>query len=247
MASTGCLLLYLCAALKWVVITKIFIMKKIVTSLLFLSLAASPLFAQPKGIGQNDPEAKKILDAVSAKFKTFKTVQAKFNLGIENASGKLLANKNGTVAMKGNKYRISVTGQEIFCDGANVSTYEKSTNEVTITRLDPSTNTITPQKLFTNFYDKDFLYKLNGEKNAKGKILQEIELTPIDKSKPFFKVLLYVDKAGKTISGAKLFEKTGNRFNYTVTGFTPNAAAVTDAQFVFDAKKFPGVEVVDLR
>ena len=218
-------------------------MKKIITSLLFLTITLGGLFAQA---GVSDPAAKKILDAVSAKFKTFKTVQAKFNLSIENGAGKSVGNKTGALYMKGSKYRISVTGQEIYCDGANISTYEKSTNEVTITKLDPSVNTLTPQKLFTNFYDKDFLYKLNGEQKIKGKTVQEIELTPTDKTKPFFKVLLYVDKASSTISSAKLFEKTGNRFNYAVSGMNPNAA-VTDAQFVFDSSKYPGVEVVDLR
>jgi outer membrane lipoprotein carrier protein len=218
-------------------------MKKIITSLFLLMIVFSTAFAQT---GSSDPAAKKILDAVSSKFKTFKTVQAKFALSIENAAGKSLGNKNGAVYMKGNKYRISVTGQEIFCDGANVSTYEKSTNEVTITKLDPSVNTLTPQKLFTNFYDKDFLYKLNGESKVKGKTLQEIELTPTDKSKPFFKVLLYVDKTSNVISSAKLFEKTGNRFTYAVSAMNPNAA-VGDGQFVFDAGKYPGVEVVDLR
>jgi len=219
-------------------------MKKIITSLLLFTLVTTTtVFAQT---GVNDPEAKKVLDAVSTKFKTFKTVKAQFSLLIENAAGKSLGNKTGTVYMKGNKYRISVTGQDIFCDGGNVSTYEKSTNEVTITKLDPTVNTLTPQKLFTNFYDKDFLYKLNGEKKVKGKAVQEIELTPIDKSKPFFKVLLYIDKAASTISSAKLFEKTGNRFTFSVSGMTTNAA-VTDDQFIFDAKKYPGVEVVDLR
>ena len=218
-------------------------MKKIITSLLLLTIVISGATAQA---GVNDPAAKKILDAVSTKFKTFKTVQAKFALSIENAAGKSLGNKSGNVYMKGNKYRISVTGQEIFCDGGNVSTYEKSTNEVTITKLDPSVNTLTPQKLFTNFYDKDFLYKLNGEKTVKGKTLQEIELTPTDKSKPFFKVLLYVDKASNVISSAKLFEKTGNRYNYAVSSMKPNAV-VNDTQFVFDGSKYPGVEVVDLR
>lgn len=218
-------------------------MKKITMSFFLLTIALSTAFAQA---GVSDPAAKKILDAVSTKFKTFKTVQAKFALSIENATGKSMGNKAGSVYMKGNKYRISVTGQEIFCDGANVSTYEKSTNEVTITKLDPSVNTLTPQKLFTNFYDKDFLYKLNGESKVKGKTLQEIELTPTDKSKPFFKVLLYIDKASNVISSAKLFEKTGNRFTYAVSGMNPNAA-VGDGQFVFDSSKYPGVEVVDLR
>ena len=104
----------------------------------------------------------------------------------------------------------------------------------------PSENSLTPQKLFTNFYDKDFLYKLNGTTKS----LSEIELTPIDKTKPFFKILLYVDK--NSISTTKLFEKTGNKYTYSTTSLNPNAN-VSDATFIFDAKKYPGVEVVDLR
>lgn len=221
-------------------------MKKNITYL-FLMLCWSVIsFAQPKGMGNSDPDAKKILDAVSAKFKTFKSVQAKFSLSIENAAGKSMGNKSGMVYMKGSKYRISITGQEIFCDGNNVSSYDKSSNEVTITKLDPTVNTLTPQKLFTNFYDKDFLYKLNDEKKVKGKTLQEIELTPIDKTKPFFKVLLYIDKATNTINSTKLFEKAGNKYTYSVNNLN-TTGAVMDAQFVFDSKKFPGAEVVDLR
>ncbi len=216
-------------------------MKKIIASFLLFAACFTSAIAQT-----NDPEAKKILDAVSAKFKTFKSVQAKFSLKIENAAGKSLGSKAGTVYMKGNKYRISITGQEIFSDGSNVSTYDKSSNEVTITKMDPAANTLTPQKIFTNFYDKDFLYKLNGAKTVAGKSLQEIELTPTDKTKPFFKVLLYIDKANSTISSTKLFEKAGNKYTYSITGMdTKNV--VSDAQFSFDAKQFPGAEVVDLR
>jgi outer membrane lipoprotein carrier protein len=217
-------------------------MKKILCGLLFVS-AFSMLKAQPpKGIGQNDPAAKKVLDGVSAKFKTYKSVTAKFNLKMENAAGKSLGAKTGTIYMKGTKYRISVTGQEIFCDGSNVWTYDKPSNEVTVTRLDPTNNTITPQKLFTNFYDKDFLYKLNGE--TKG--IQEVELTPIDKTKPFHKVLVSINKTAQNITNTKVFEKTGNRYNYAVSSMN-TTSAVADVQFVFDAKKYPGVEVVDLR
>ena len=127
---------------------------------------------------QSDPAAKKILDAVSAKFKTFKSVQATFTLRNEDSKGTLLGTKKGTVSFKGNRYRVNIagTGQEIFCDGTNVWTYDKSTNEVTITKPDPSANTITMQKVFTNFYDKDFLYKLNGEKTVNKKVVQEIEI-----------------------------------------------------------------------
>jgi len=194
----------------------------------------------------NDPEAKKILDGVSTKFKTFKTVKASFTYKVENSAGKALSTKTGSVSLKGTKYKVNIVGQEIFCDGTNVWTYDKAANEVTITKLDNNNNALTPQKLFTNFYDKDFLYKLNGEKKQGTKTIQEIEMTPTDKSKPFSKVFVYVDKSGKTLSSTKVLEKAGNRYSYTVNTLTPNGV-IDDKQFVFDAKKYPGVEVVDLR
>lgn len=218
-------------------------MKKFLISS-FLVMTSFLMVTAQAGLGKSDPEGKKVLDAVSAKFKTYKTVTAKFSLKVENAAGKNLGVKTGTVYMKGVKYRISVTGQEIFSDGNNVWTYDKAANEVTITKLDPSANSLTPQKLFTNFYEKDFLYKLNGPVKVGAKTLKEVELTPTDKTKPFHKVLLYVDN--NAINSTKIFEKTGNRYTYSTTALTPNAA-VADAQFVFDAKKYPGVEVVDLR
>jgi len=221
-------------------------MKKIFTAFLFLITGITIASAQGKGIGKSDPEAKKILDAVSAKFKTFKSVQAKFSLKIENSAGKNIGTKTGTVYMKGGKYRVSATGQEIYCDGTNVTTYDKTANEITITKLDPSANTLTPQKIFTDFYDKDFLYKLNGESKSGTKTLQEIELTPVDKAKPFFKVVVYVDKTAKTISSTKVFEKTGDRYTYGVTSMNTKAV-IPDDTFTFDTKKYPGIEVVDLR
>ncbi|MGZ5248351.1 MAG: LolA family protein, partial [Flavitalea sp.] len=167
-------------------------------------------------------------------------------LKVEDAKGKVQGVKKGTVYMKGSKYRVNITGQEIFCDGKNVWTYDKASNEVTITTLDLSGSSITPQKLFTNFYDKDFLYKMNGEKTEAGKTLQEIEMTPVDKTKAFHKVYILVDKKTNTIYSTRVLEKNGNKYSYTVNSMNGNAP-VTDATFFFDKKKYPGVEEVDLR
>jgi outer membrane lipoprotein-sorting protein len=194
----------------------------------------------------SDPAAKVILDAVSTKFKTFKTVQASFIYKVENANGKTLSTKNGSILMKGTKYKVNFSGQEIYCDGVTIWNYDKSANEVSISKLDASSGMITPQKLFTNFYDKDFLYVLNGEKKAGNKTLQEIEMTPVDKSKPFHKVYVQIDKAAKTIYSTKVLENAGNRYSYTVSTMKTNVA-LADNLFVFDKKKYPGVEEVDLR
>ncbi len=202
--------------------------------------------SQNNSTGKNDPEAKKILDEVSAKIKSFKSIQATFTLSIEDAKGKSQGVKKGVFYQKGMQYRVSITGQDIFCDGKNSWTYDKSTNEVTITKVDPSVKTITPEKFFTDFYDKDFLYKLNGNVKQGARELQEIELTPTDKTKTFFKVYLYIDRKTKTMYSVKSLEKNGTKYTLTINSIN-GSSTFSDSQLVFDKSKYPGVDEVDLR
>lgn len=220
---------------------------KQLTTLLSLTLAVFAATAQVgKNPTQNDAAAKKILDGVSTKFKTYKAPQASFTYRVENAQGKALSTKKGTVTMKGNKYRVNMDGMEIYSDGKTVWNFDKSANEVTVNTVDASGTAMTPQKLLTNFYDRDFYYKYNGEKKEAGKQLQEIELTPTDKTRPFHKVYLLVDKSTNSIYSARFLEKTGGRYSYTITSMKPSVS-VADSDFTFDKAKHPGVEVVDLR
>jgi len=219
-------------------------MKQFLTSGLLIGLVTMAM-AQTS----SDPAAKKILDGVSAKFKSYKAVTVAFTLKVEDGRGKLQGTQKGTVFMKNNKYRVNLSGKEnkeIYSDGTNTWTYDKGANEVTITKVDPAAKTITPQNLLTNFYDKDFLYKLNGEQKDGPRTLQEIEMTPTDKTKTFHKVYVYVDKAKQGIYSTKVLDKNGNRYTYTVNSLN-GTAPVNDQLFIFDKKKYPGVEEVDLR
>src|SRR4029078_13129356 len=139
-----------------------------------------------------------------------------FAYKVENAQGKALSSKKGSVIMKGNKYRVNMDGLEIYSDGKTTWSYDRSANEVTVNSVDASGGAMTPQKLLTNFYDKDFYYKYNGEKKEGAKKVQEIELTPSDKTRPFHKVYLLVDKATNPIYSAKFLEKSGGRYSYTI-------------------------------
>lgn len=213
---------------------------KVILSFLCLLLSVPACFAQG-----SDPAAKKILDQASAKIKSYKSIQAVFTLQVQDAQGTSEGTKKGTVNMKGNKYVVLITGQEIYCDGKTIWTYDKSANEVTITKVDPSSNTLTPQRLFTNFYDKDFLYKMNGEQKQGTKTVVEIEMTPIDKTQNFHKVYLYVDKKSNLVTSGKMLDKSGNRYIYTINSLN-GAANLSDASFIFDKSKHPGVEEVNL-
>jgi outer membrane lipoprotein carrier protein len=213
---------------------------KMVLSFLTGFLYLSSCFSQ-----SSDPAAKKILDQASAKIKSYKSVQAVFTLQLQDAQGISQGTKKGTVYMKASKYVVLITGQEIYCDGKTIWTYDKSANEVTITKVDPGSNTLSPQKLFSNFYDKDFLYKINGEQKMGNKTVVEIEMTPIDKTQNFHKVYLYVDKKSHLVSSGKMLDKNGNRYIYTINSLNGNSN-LTDASFIFNKAKHPGVEEVNL-
>jgi outer membrane lipoprotein carrier protein len=193
----------------------------------------------------NDPEAKKILDQASAKIKSYKTIKAVFTLELADAQGVSEGSKKGTVYMKGSRYHVQITGQEIFSDGKTIWTLDKSANEVTITKVDPGSNTMSPQKLLTNFYDKDFLYKVNGVQKMADKTVVEIEMTPTDKTQNFHKIYLYVDKKTHLVTSGKFLDKSNSKYIYTINSLKGDLN-LPDASFIFDKTKYPGVEEVNL-
>ncbi len=212
-------------------------MKLIFTT--FALICSTFLFAQ-----KNDPQAKALLDQVSANYKNLKTVQGNYNLVVTTRAGKVAGKKSGKVFIKGNRFKVTEPSMEIISDGNKVWKYEADANEVLVSNVETGMNGLTPQKLFTNFYDKDFLYKLNGHVSVDGKRLREIEMTPTDKRKNFFKVYLYVDEAKKMIVSSKIYENNGNIYNYNLSNIVTNGN-LADNLFVFDAKNHPGVDVIN--
>lgn len=195
---------------------------------------------------QNDPKAKAILDAVTKKVNSLKTIKANFTLNLSSANGKTKQSKSGTFMMKGNKYRINIQGQEIICDNKTVWTYIKENNEVQISNYNPNEQSISPAKLITNFYDKEYKYKYVGTKKLGAKTCDVVALSPINTAKQFKSVELLVDKASSTITGGSITEKNGNHYTYSISNFVGNST-IDDKQFTFNPKAYKGIEEVDLR
>jgi outer membrane lipoprotein-sorting protein len=193
----------------------------------------------------NDPKAKVVLDAMSKKYRSFKTIKAGFKMVLENTASKTKEEKTGMIVLKGMHYHVEFGNLEITCDNKSVWTYTKDENEVTVNKYDANAKAINPADIFT-LYEKGFLYQLAADEKEGGKLYQVIELTPTDKTKNYFKLKLYIDKASQAIAKTKIFDKNGNRYTYEIVQFTPNTA-FEDAYFSFDAKKHPGVEVTDNR
>jgi len=189
---------------------------------------------------QKDPAAKKVLDAVSAKVKTFKGVKADFIIKSFTSKGKPNGVKTGNICIKGQKYLLKQGKTEIICDSKTIWNYDGA-KTITVSPADENNQTLSPQNLLSNFYDKDFNYKLV---NSAGNFY-EIELTPLDKRKSFKKVNVFVDKTKNMITKALILDQSNNKVEFSLNNMN-TTTPVLDNQFTFDKSKYPkDVEILD--
>ena len=207
---------------------------------LILLLTFSNIYAQA------DARAKSILAGVSKKYRSFDLVKADFSYGIKNPQANINETQNGTLFIKSklNKYKVSVGSQELISDGKVQWTYLKNDNEVQVSEIDNSASALNPAQIFT-IYEKGFKSVYLGEIKLNNRVYQNIELAPLAE-RSFSKIKLRIDKVNKQISNIVVYDKNGNVYTYLIKTFTPNVK-VNESMFSFDAKKYPGVDVVDLR
>ena len=123
-------------------------------------------------MAQNDPKAKTVLEGVTKKVNSLKSLKASFTINLTGGSakgGKVNDTKKGTIVLKGQKYHVTLSGQEIISDNKTIWTYNKDAKEVQISNFNPDEQTMSPAKLLTNFYDKEYKYTYKCEKKEKGK------------------------------------------------------------------------------
>ncbi|MCK9423069.1 MAG: outer membrane lipoprotein carrier protein LolA [Bacteroidales bacterium] len=188
-----------------------------------------------------DQKAIALLNEVSAKTKAYKSIKVDFTYTMENTKAKINEEKKGSLLVSGDKYKMSASGQTVICDGKTIWTYIKESNEVQINSLDNKDDALTPSKLLTS-YNANYKSKIIRSSEPG---IESVELIP-NTAKNFTKAILGIDKAKKQIRSFTLFDKSGNTFTYKIITFLTDTP-VTTADFSFDEKKFPGVEVIDMR
>ncbi|TXC81988.1 LolA family protein [Luteibaculum oceani] len=195
----------------------------------------------------SDPKAKKILDELSGKTKGYATITASFNSTLENKQANMKVDQEGVIKLKGTKFNLVLDDYIILSDGESTWTVVESDNEVYIDDLSALTGgDINPSEIFT-LWEKGFKYNYKGEETVNGKACHHINLYPKNPSeKNYHTIKLYVDKAAMEISKVVVMGKGGDIYTYQIKSFKPNEG-LSDALFVFDKKKYPGISVVDNR
>jgi len=195
------------------------------------------------GQAQGDAKARDLLRRMNANYKSFRTMTADFSFTLEHPSQRINEQQRGKLEIKGKKYRLDMKQQTIMTDGSVLWVVLKDAKEVNVSDYEPAPDELTPTSVFT-LYEKGFEPYMQTEgSTATSKV---IDLVPIDKKKPYFKIKLSVDPAKALLTQAVVMNKDGSRMTYVIRDFKSNAA-INDSQFQFQKSQFPQFEVIDLR
>lgn len=197
---------------------------------------------------QVDQKAKGILDKMSDKYQNISVYKTNFVYRLTNKVEEIDEQFSGEIMVKGEKYVLIMSDQEIYNDGETIWTFLKDANEVNVDYYMPDEGDLSPNNIYSA-YKKGYRYKWNENKKVGSRTLEVVELqpeNPKDPDKIFFKIILNIDNSDNTIHSWEMYDRAGNIFSYTISGFNPNFEAGDDF-FEFDESKYPDVEVVDLR
>jgi outer membrane lipoprotein-sorting protein len=202
------------------------------------------IFISGLALAQYDPKALETLDAMSKKYQAIPAFEANISYTLTNEVEKINEEFKGKITVKGNKFRLVLPEQEVINNGVLVWTYLPEAKEVNVDKADSESDDINPSKIY-DIYKKGFKYLYLADKTEGGVVYEEIDLVPENKNAQYFKIKMMINKKDKSIQSWTMFDKSGNRFKYTITKFTPGIR-VDDSFFTFDPKKYPGVEVIEL-
>ena len=189
---------------------------------------------------QYDPDALKVLDAMSNKYRKTPSFQVTFLQRLINESVKMDEKISGTISVKNNKYVLTIAGQKIYNNGTDVYTYNEELKEVTVNKYQPEESEISIHNIY-DLYKEGFKYALISIMSNGDRI---IEMDPIRKDLSFFKVMMVINSKDQ-LKSFTIYERSGNKYVYTIDAF--KSLELSDSYFTYDIESYPDVEVIDFR
>ncbi|WP_274476148.1 LolA family protein [Mangrovimonas aestuarii] len=204
-------------------------MKKIIV--LFTLLVNLPLLAQ------NDASAKKLLNEVSQKVKSYNNISIDFKYALNNEAENIHQETRGDVVLEGNKYKLNILGITRIFDGKTLYSINPEDEEVTISHENGSDeNSVSPSKMLS-FYEDGYNYSMDIEQNVKGRKIQYVKLIPIDSDSEIKYILLGIDPQTKHIYNLIEVGQNGTKTTLTVNSFKTNEP-LSKTLFTFDQAKY---------
>lgn len=191
---------------------------------------------------QGSADAKQLMDGwiqlvqsrgISAKF-TAKSFEGK-NLISQDISG--------DIVMKGNQLYFDTEELSLWFNGTTQWVYFKNTREVNITTPTADELAQTNPMVAISEYPSKFTLQLINQADVHH---YTIKMTPKNKQENFEKLIVKFNKKDNMLQSIKLQEKTPTTHEFIVTKYQQDAS-IHGKMFIFDASKFEGAILNDLR
>lgn len=162
---------------------------------------------------QNGGEAKKLLEDVSSKMKSYDNIYIAFDYILENKEADVEQVFEGDVILQGENYVVNLFDTTIIFDGEFSYTIVPENEEVNIARSDgENKETISPSSLLT-FYQHGYTFSSGEKKYINGNQIQFVELVPIDTDSEVISVEVGIDTKKLHIYSVR---EIGNNETHTI-------------------------------
>ena len=216
-------------------------MKKI-TYLLFTLLIPLVSFAQEEAV---DPKAKVFLEKAVNAFDSKKGVVADFSIEMKDTKNGKVETIPGVLLLKGEKFKLSIKNIDTYFDGKTQSVLMNNEKEVTISIPEKEDLKSINPILLMKSYQTDYKMRYIGTNKELGSEVEVIELYPNDLKSQYSIITLKISKEKLKLKSMLLKGKSGINTQLSIQKIENKE--LQDTTFTFDEKKFPDVEVIDLR
>jgi outer membrane lipoprotein-sorting protein len=212
---------------------------RIVTALLWLACIL-PVEAQ-------DARALPYLQAVSDQFRIDEGYLIDMDYIREDIMQETSVEGEGTIWMKGYRYKIVVDEFIVYFDGEKLYSQNTDLEEVYVSIPDPDEPgylQAVPLKVIKSS-QTDFRYQYMGTRPFRGKQRIEIQLYPKDLNGPYSMLKMFINPTSLKLEAFMLKHKEGINYTMILTSVRGNQK-FGDEIFRFDPKEYPGTEVIEL-
>ena len=196
---------------------------------------------------QQDPKAEPYLKAVSDQFDMETGYLIQMDYIREDIMRETSAEGEGTIWMKGYKYKMVVNEFTVYYDGEKLYSQNTDTEEVYVSEPDPNQPgylQAVPIRIL-KAYEQDFKYMFIGLQPFHGKERVEIQLYPKDVSGPYSMLKIFVNQHDQKLEAFQLKHKEGIQYTMFLTDIKGNQS-YEDAFFRFNPADYPETEIIEL-
>lgn len=199
------------------------------------------------GLSQQDPRAETYLEAVSGQFSLNEAYRIEMDYVREDIMRETYAEGEGTIWMKGTKYKIVVDEYIVYFDGEKLYSQNTEAMEVYVSEPDPNEPGFfysVPIRIIKS-YQQEFKYQYMGEKPFRGKDRIEVQLYPKEPSGPYSMLKLFLHPETLRLEGVQLKHKEGILYTMILRE-VEKVKDMDEGLFAFNPDKYPDTEVIEL-